>query len=95
MLIIKENNGKDCEFLQINKAREIRYIYGWYEGREDGFEYGKEEGIKVGKIEGIKEDIETTIVNMYRKNFDINTIAAITNCSVDEIKSVIEKIVVA
>ena len=83
MMRIKENNGKEREFMQFNKAREIGYIDGWYEGREEGIEQGIEKGI------------ETTIVNMYLEGLDFNLIAKVTKCSVEDVKKIVDRVVVA
>ena len=47
-----------------------------------------------GKYEGIDIDIEQKqtemIINMYNKKFDINTIAEISNLSIEEVNNIIE-----
>lgn len=68
---------------------------GYAQGITHGITQGISQGITQGIAEGELRKQYETIVNMYRKDFDVDTIAEIVNCSVDEVKKVIDALVVA
>ena len=50
---------------------------------------GKQEGIEQGIQEGTLETKKEIVLNMYNKKYDIETIAEITNLSLDEVNEII------
>lgn len=84
------------EYVRIKhcKESEDKYMLDYFDQV-----YYETKGIKEGKKEGIKEGVlkkqKETIINMYHKEFDVDTIAEIVNCSVEEVKRVIDTLVVA
>ncbi len=72
---VSEKKGADGNMCQ---ALEEYYQDGVQEGIEKGIEQGIEKGIVQGK--------KSIIVNMLKKGFDIEVIAAVSNLPVDEVK---------
>ena len=81
-----EENKKINQSIINDEKKKARKL-GLQEGREEGLKQGIKEGIK----EGIKQNQKEIIINMYKNNFDINTISKITNISLKEIKSYIDE----
>ena len=54
--------------------------------KHDDYNNGKYEGIDIG----IEQKQTEMIINMYNKKFDINTIAEISNLSIEEVNNIIE-----
>lgn len=70
-------------------AREIHLrdqVQREYDAKEEGEKKGKAEGKADGKIEGIAE----VALNMHKKQFSIETIAAATNLSVDDVLDIVK-----
>ena len=58
---------------------------------EFGYLRGKKEGIEQGIEQGKREAARDTVLNMYKKNFDIKTICDITNLRKEEVEKIIKK----
>jgi predicted transposase/invertase (TIGR01784 family) len=65
--------------------------YAKEQAEERGAEKGKKEGIDIGKMEGkLERNVEIAIA-MLNKGLDINSIAEITQLSIDEIQKLMHK----
>ena len=80
----------------INNAKEIagEYKIPLYlpesEIRRLDREEAVNEGYNSGKLDGIEQKQTEMIINMYNKKFDINTIAEISNLSIEEVNNIIQ-----
>ena len=87
------------EFMKkvIKEAREIAGLENLklYFTEEEILKYDNEirynEGYQVGHDDGIQETKKEMILNMYKKNFDIDTISQIVNLSIEEVEKTINK----
>jgi predicted transposase/invertase (TIGR01784 family) len=70
------------------------------EGRAEGLAEGIEKGLAEGRAEGIEEGIEKgraegiermrrTVINMYGQHIPVETIAACTNLSIEEVENIL------
>jgi predicted transposase/invertase (TIGR01784 family) len=65
--------------------------YAKEQAEEKGVEKGKKEGIDIGKMEGkLERNVEIAIA-MLNKGMDMNSIAEITQLSIDEIQKLMHK----
>ena len=69
------------ELMEENILREESYHFGKIDEIKEGIERGIEQG-----IEKNKRDI---VINMFKKNFDLNMISDITKLSVNKIYNII------
>jgi predicted transposase/invertase (TIGR01784 family) len=58
------------------------------EGRAEGLAEGIEKGLAEGRAEGI-ERMRRTVINMYGQHIPVETIAACTNLSIEEVESIL------
>lgn len=87
------------EFMKkvIKEAREIAGLENLklYFTEEEVLKYDNEirynEGYQTGHDEGIQQTKKEMVINMYKKNFDIETISQIANLSIDETEEIIDK----
>jgi predicted transposase/invertase (TIGR01784 family) len=63
---------------------EYAKLEAMHEGRNENWKEGWKESWGEGWIIGWEEGIRKIVINMHRNNFPIETIAKITNLSVDE-----------
>lgn len=68
------------------KGMEEGRVKGMEEGRVKGMEEGREEGREEGKAIGKKEAISSIAKSMLAKDFDLETISALTGLPKDEIE---------
>ena len=72
------------------REKELRDILSLVKaGKEEGYEKGVEKGIEQGIQQGIEENRIEVVLNMYKKNIDIETISEIVNISKEEAKRII------
>ncbi len=81
------NNSDFIEFMSKEedeeKTRNTYFANGKEEGREEGYISGEKHGKEIGALEKAIE----TAKNMLNKNFDIKTIAEVTNLPLSDIKA--------
>ena len=65
------------------------YKTGLEKGRKEGFNQGIEQGIQQGVQQGIEEKNKEIVLNMHKKNMDIETISEIVNISKEEVEKII------
>ena len=78
------------------REKNLRDALSWIkaereEAREQGRNEGREEGKAEGKAEGIEENRKEIVLNMYKKNIDIETISEIVKLSKKEIEKIIKE----
>ena len=74
------------------REKELRDILSLVKaGKEEGYEKGVEKGIEQGIQQGIEENRIEVVLNMYKKNTDIETISGIVNISKDEVEKIIKQ----
>ena len=56
----------------------------------ENYEVGKKEGKIEGKIEGIEENKKQIAIKMYKDNYDIETIAKLTELPIDKVNELIK-----
>ena len=78
------------------REKELRDILSMVKAeREEGLEEGYKTGLKKGREEGINQGIEEKnieiVLNMHKKNMDIETISEIVNISKEEVEKIIKE----
>ena len=82
------------------REKELRDILsmvkaGKEEGNEEGYKTGLEKGMQEGLNQGIKQGIEKNrieiVLNMHKKNMDIETISEIINITKEEVEKIIKE----
>ena len=76
------------------REKELRDILsmvkaGKEEGNEEGYKTGLEKGMQEGLNQGIKQNRKEIVLNMYKKNMDIETISEMVNISKEEVEKII------
>ena len=83
----------DDKIARIEKERkEIWKQEGLKEGIKQGIEQGIEKGIEQGIEQGILKNKMDMVINMYNKNYDINTIADLTTLTEEEVNKIISEL---
>ena len=62
---------------------------GMQEGIQKGFNQGIEQGIQQGEKQGIEKNRIEIVLNMHKKNMDIETISEIVNISKEKVEKII------
>jgi predicted transposase YdaD len=69
-------------------------LKGLEEGKLKGMEEGKLKGLEEGRLKGLEEvkiQIETTVVNLFKRGTSISVIAEILQIEADEVERIITR----
>ena len=80
---LEEIVSKEEDMLEAIKIEELP---SYQKGELKGIKKGREEGIKKGREEGIKKEKLHIAINMLKAKIDIESIALLTELSIEDIK---------
>ena len=87
---MKNYSNQYSNLMYVNEQEEQEKVYNTYMAlaAETGENKGRLEGRIEGHLEGRLEEKQTIVKNSLKNNLDIETIAKITNLSIEEIQKI-------